>query len=227
MSDLLSIDLRMNIATGKFLVATNVKQKHLSDLLCEYLQGCLGAGADERKPEPRDIYTIRLRVDLSCDKFTVESDTGNDGLREGIIGALVNALENKPERIEWVDKLPDEPDVVKVVADAFAVVVERLTEFKKMEEMNVIIAIASTIKLWNDMLKTGPKGTPLETATALDNLLNGRAQVQSESDKELIIQFQLSRPDTATAMQRTVTWLVEVCKTGAPPHDILKLIDRE
>ena len=61
------------------------KEEVLPDILFEFLRSQIGAGADDKPPNIKEIYTIRLDLDLSDDTFQVSSDCGNKGLRDGIL----------------------------------------------------------------------------------------------------------------------------------------------
>jgi hypothetical protein len=54
-------------------------------LLVTFIQGQVGQGADSRKAKELDVYHINIKIDLSQDIFHVRDDTGNKGLRDGII----------------------------------------------------------------------------------------------------------------------------------------------
>lgn len=90
MADLF-LDIEYDVKTDKVKVAnTNIKTEALPEILEAYLHTQMGAGKDERKPEEREQYHIRLELDLDGDVFTSYSDTGNKGLRDGI---LMHALQ--------------------------------------------------------------------------------------------------------------------------------------
>ena len=62
---------------------TNAKKP--KNILENYLRTVVGCGEDHRKAKQKSTYKIRIELDLSCDKFSCSSDTGNDGLTTGII----------------------------------------------------------------------------------------------------------------------------------------------
>lgn len=82
----LFLALTYNVKTDRVGIrATNIKRERLPDVLEAFLHGQIGKGADRRKPIIRSIYHIRLELDPGDDTFVVRSDTGNLGLRDGIL----------------------------------------------------------------------------------------------------------------------------------------------
>ena len=84
------VDLVIDIAfdindPDKSIIKTNVKEELLGDLIGDWLRGQLGLGEDGRQANEKDVYSIKIGIDLSDDTFIVESDTGNDGLTSGIV----------------------------------------------------------------------------------------------------------------------------------------------
>lgn len=69
----------------KTTLATNMHRAGVKEVLDAWLRDQMGRGKDSRKVAERDIYTIRIGVDMTCDTFFTESDTGNDGLTCGIV----------------------------------------------------------------------------------------------------------------------------------------------
>lgn len=69
---------------------------HVPELISTFLQTQIGRGADDSEPEDREVYTIKIDIDLSDDTFTVIDDTGNKGLRDGILLTIA---------LEWEDEV--------------------------------------------------------------------------------------------------------------------------
>jgi hypothetical protein len=95
MSDLY-IDIIYPINTPeKYEIKTNMKSENVKDALCEYIHGIIGyGGKDTRKAREIDVYHITIDIDLSCDKFSVKSDTDNNGLTDGIIMDVISRMED-------------------------------------------------------------------------------------------------------------------------------------
>lgn len=85
MADLF-MELEYNVKTDLVKVAsTNIKKDAIPEILENFLRSQIGAGKDERTPEIREEYHIRLELELDGDVFTSSSDTGNKSLRDGIL----------------------------------------------------------------------------------------------------------------------------------------------
>lgn len=82
MSDL-KLELTYNLKDDEFKVETNMKDpiKHVT----EWLRTQIGAGADQTERNDKEVYSIKLEIDLSDDTYTVSHDCGNKGLRDGIL----------------------------------------------------------------------------------------------------------------------------------------------
>ena len=81
---------------GKYQISGNVKQTYVPELINNFLMDQMGKGEDNRKPEKREKYTILIEVDLSCDGFNASDNTGNKGLRDGI---LMDVSKREMERL--------------------------------------------------------------------------------------------------------------------------------
>jgi hypothetical protein len=79
------IKLTYNITSDKFKVESDFKPEKIPEVLQEFIRGQMGLGKDTRKANKIECYKINLDLDLTEDKFTVSSNTGNDSLRDGII----------------------------------------------------------------------------------------------------------------------------------------------
>lgn len=76
----------------KVELKSNIKHHLVSDIICDFLQSQTGKGADSSPPQDRDIYFIRLELDLTNDSFTSFSNCGNLGLRDGILMDIIRRL---------------------------------------------------------------------------------------------------------------------------------------
>lgn len=86
----LHIKLTLDLRSDELTLTTNVKEKRLKDLMGEVVRSQIGAGEDNNPIKKRDVYTINVSIDLSCDAISITSDCGNKGLETGILAeALV------------------------------------------------------------------------------------------------------------------------------------------
>jgi hypothetical protein len=76
----------------QYTYQTNIKEGHLVDIVSNFIKRQIGAGADHKPPEIRDIYHIRLEIDLTYDIFYCKHDCGNLGLRDGILVDILGRL---------------------------------------------------------------------------------------------------------------------------------------
>ena len=83
--DHLTLNIIYNIKKNKFTFKGDVKKEAYSDLICEFLRSQIGAGEDDGKANVRDVYKITLKWFPENDRFEVSYDTGNKGLRDGIL----------------------------------------------------------------------------------------------------------------------------------------------
>ena len=83
--DSLFMDIAYDISKGTFKITGNLNKVGQETILETFLRDQIGAGVDNRKPNIREIYDIRFEVDLSYDIIRVSDNTGNKGLRDGIL----------------------------------------------------------------------------------------------------------------------------------------------
>lgn len=91
-------DLFINITypVGKpheYKIESNVKDELIPDLLSDFIRGQSGKGKDEKEAIEREVYNLRLTVDLSFDIFNLTHDCGNEGLALGIIMDVFRRME--------------------------------------------------------------------------------------------------------------------------------------
>jgi len=77
----------------KITIHTNIKQHLVSGLLMDWVQDQMGRGVDESKAEDKEVYNIRIQIDLSDDTFYTKSDTGNKGLTCGIVADVARRFD--------------------------------------------------------------------------------------------------------------------------------------
>jgi hypothetical protein len=94
MSSIVTVDIAFDVTTGKatFKETTTAKHEAISEIIEAFLSGVIGAGVDNSPPISRNVYNIRLDLDLDGDVFHVTSDCGNLGLRDGILLAVLRDL---------------------------------------------------------------------------------------------------------------------------------------
>ena len=82
----LLIDITFDIKDPeKSVIKTNVKEELVEGMINDWLRHQFGRGEDTRQANEKDVYSIKIGLDLSDDTFLVESDTGNVGLTCGIV----------------------------------------------------------------------------------------------------------------------------------------------
>lgn len=89
-----TVDLRFDMGSGvaTFTDATTVRPEALAEVVEAFLRCQIGAGQDKTPPDTRDVYSIRIDLDLRDDSFRVQHDCGNKGLRDGILMAVLKQL---------------------------------------------------------------------------------------------------------------------------------------
>jgi hypothetical protein len=81
-------------------IGGNVKRKLIEDFLAEYIHSIAGDGkTDDREPEDREVYHLKLSCDLSYDAFTLTHDCGNNSMAVGIITVTLGRLLEGDERV--------------------------------------------------------------------------------------------------------------------------------
>ncbi len=88
------LEIAFNISDpGKTVIRTNAKKEALDGILEAWLSCQIGQSKDKSKAEERDLYKIKIQMDLSDDSFYTSSDTGNKGLTCGIVMAVFKRLD--------------------------------------------------------------------------------------------------------------------------------------
>lgn len=94
-ADFLTLDMTYHIDNGRVEISGDVREECRSNLIVEFLRGQIGAGADSRPAIEREQYHIRLKWHPHLDRFEVSDDTGNKGLRDGILYGVLRTLDGK------------------------------------------------------------------------------------------------------------------------------------
>ena len=100
------IKIKFNLKKETFDVWTNIKDKFIADTVLEFLRSVMGTGKDKSKAKKLNIYLIEIGLALEGDIFTVKSNTGNKGLREGILMLFVKKMDEDRNNITIHDSEP-------------------------------------------------------------------------------------------------------------------------
>jgi len=76
----------------KYTIETNLKGEYIEEILSDYLRSIMGAGEDNSPAEIKDVYEINIDLDLENDSFSASSNTGNKGLRDGIVMDVLDRM---------------------------------------------------------------------------------------------------------------------------------------
>ena len=90
--DKLTFNIKYDISKNKFETSGSVKEEGRKELVDTFLRFQIGAGEDKRKANERDVYNIRLEWYPQNDNIRVTDNTGNKGLRDGILIHYINYL---------------------------------------------------------------------------------------------------------------------------------------
>ena len=88
----LVINIEYDIRNRTFNIDGSVKKSAYEPLISGFLSTQIGKGEDNNKPEIRDLYNIKLELYLDNDRFRIKCDTGNKGLRNGILTSILTQL---------------------------------------------------------------------------------------------------------------------------------------
>ncbi len=88
----LYFEVAFNMKDGTYTLDSNIKDEMREEVLGEFLRAQIGVGADSREPADREVFTIRIEVDLSFDRFQSHSNCGNNALRDGILMSVYRDL---------------------------------------------------------------------------------------------------------------------------------------
>ncbi len=97
-----------------FKIETNAKPECVGDLIGDFLHMQIGQGRDDSQPDvDRKIYHIDLSVDLTDDTWHTSHDTGNKGLRDGILMHVFQEIVGRKGVIDWILRPTDETQKCK------------------------------------------------------------------------------------------------------------------
>lgn len=89
----LFMDIAYDVNKRTFEISGNLNEVGQKTILETFLQHQVGAGKDNSKPNKRNVYNIHFKVDLSYDVIKVSDNTGNKGLRDGILMDIYRQLD--------------------------------------------------------------------------------------------------------------------------------------
>lgn len=89
----LHLTVTYNLKADTYEFDSDIKPEQRAEILTDFIRSQAGKGRDETPPNERDVYHIRIKLDLTDDTFYVEHDCGNKALRDGI---LLGALKHLP-----------------------------------------------------------------------------------------------------------------------------------
>ena len=92
--DYLILDIKYHTDSDKFEIGGDLNRKGQRELVETFLLSQFGAGKDKSKPNKLATYYIRLKWYPEDDNIKVSSNTGNKGLREGILIDFLESLDN-------------------------------------------------------------------------------------------------------------------------------------
>ncbi|MCK5320962.1 hypothetical protein KAJ38_00105 [Candidatus Pacearchaeota archaeon] len=88
-----AMNIKYDMGKGKFDISGDINKRGQHDVIEAFLRGQIGAGEDRSKANERDVYNIGLKWYPEKDRFECVSDTGNKGLRDGILLDVLGRLE--------------------------------------------------------------------------------------------------------------------------------------
>ncbi|HLD00198.1 MAG TPA: hypothetical protein VJC39_00460 [Candidatus Nanoarchaeia archaeon] len=91
--DHLTLNIHYDVKEKKFEVSGDVNFEGQRELVEGFLHNQIGAGRDDKTPDKKDFYNITLRWYPLNDNLEVSSDTGNKGLRDGILLEFLKRLD--------------------------------------------------------------------------------------------------------------------------------------
>ncbi len=87
-SNSLMMLLTYDVRNDEFQITGNINPNGQREILETFLRNQLGSGEDHAEPQHRDRYHITLTWHPNTDRIDSTYDTGNKGLRDGILKRL-------------------------------------------------------------------------------------------------------------------------------------------
>jgi len=91
----LMLGITYNVVSGEFKIEGDIKPECYIDIIDSFLSTQVGAGEDTRKAKEQDVYHVAIKWYPSDDRFVACSDTGNKGIRDGILLDVAKRLIRK------------------------------------------------------------------------------------------------------------------------------------
>ena len=91
--DFHTLNLRYSPNGDQFEVKGDLNREGQSELVETFLRTQIGRGKDNRNANRQENYNIQLKWYPADDKIEVNDDTGNKGLRDGILMRFLSTLE--------------------------------------------------------------------------------------------------------------------------------------
>ena len=89
-----TLKIEYDVKENEFYIDGNLSPEGQREIVENFLRKQIGAGEDASIANIRDSYTITLEWDPSNDSIGISSDTGNDGLRDGILMCFLKEMED-------------------------------------------------------------------------------------------------------------------------------------
>ena len=97
MKQYLSLNIEYNLNKNEFDITGDIKEEQRSNIIETVLRGQIGKDEDKNKPNEKDLYHINIKWYPQNDNFEINDDTGNKGLRDGILMQVLENLGNKEQ----------------------------------------------------------------------------------------------------------------------------------
>jgi hypothetical protein len=91
--EFLTLDLKYHVKEDRFEVGGTLNEDGRREIVANWLRGQMGSGRDNSKPADREVYSISIQWYPDQDRLEAQYDTGNKGLREGILMRYLETLE--------------------------------------------------------------------------------------------------------------------------------------
>ena len=86
------IKITFDVNTNDFNYQSDMNKSGVVECVEFILTSHLGAGADNSKPNMKDLYTIYITWEFLDDSFIISSDTNNKSLTDGILSSFFQNL---------------------------------------------------------------------------------------------------------------------------------------
>ncbi len=91
-TNFLYMDIEYNIKTDEHKITGSLNDEGKISILETFIMGQTGQGVDKTPSNIRDVYNIRLKWYPENDDIVATYDTGNKGLRDGILMYLLGKI---------------------------------------------------------------------------------------------------------------------------------------